>query len=253
MNEEFCRRLRQSEVLIGTIASVDSMAVMEVLSSGALDWIFIEAEHAPIGTAALERLIVAAGDTPCLVRLPNHESTWIKRALDLGAAGIIVPQVNTADEAAAIARAARFTPAGERGVGACRANAYGYAVGEYLAAANAGTAVLVQAEHLDAVANAGAIARIDGIDGVLVGPYDLSASMGLPGQLDNDEVNQAIEKIRKAFAEAGKPAGCFSPNADDAKKRIRQGFSVVACGIDLALLRGAVTALTAELQQGTSD
>ena len=110
MNLEFCNKLRAREVLIGTIVSVDSIAVMEVIASAGLDWIFIEAEHAPITMAALDRLLVAAGDTPCLVRLPSHETPWIKRALDLGTAGIIVPQVNTVGEAQAIVEAARFPP-----------------------------------------------------------------------------------------------------------------------------------------------
>jgi 2-keto-3-deoxy-L-rhamnonate aldolase RhmA len=248
MNPEFCKRLREREVLLGTIVSVDSIAVMEVVSGGELDWIFIEAEHAPLGMDALERLIVAAGDTPCLVRLPNHEPTWIKRALDLGATGIIVPQVNTVGEAKAIANAARFTPQGERGVGACRANAYGYAVGDYLASANAGTAVMVQAEHIDAVANASAIASVDGIDGVFVGPFDLSASMGLPGQLDHEEVSEAIEEIRAACTGAGKPAGYFGVLPEDVKRRIGEGFSLVACSVDMALLRNGVGALAAALR-----
>jgi 2-keto-3-deoxy-L-rhamnonate aldolase RhmA len=248
MNPDFCTRLRARDLLVGTIVSVDSVAVMEVVASSGLDWIFIEAEHAPIGMAALERLIMAAGTTPCLVRLPNHETTWIKRALDLGAAGIIVPQVNTVGEAKAIANAARFTPQGERGLGVCRANAYGDAVGEYLGSANTGTAVLVQAEHVDAVDNASAIASVDGIDGVFVGPYDLSASMGLPGQLDHAEVNDAIEYVRQAFAATGKPAGYFSIEPDEVKKRIGQGFSLVACTVDVMLLRAGATALAASLR-----
>ncbi len=249
MNREFCDRLRQCERLIGTIVSIDSIAVMEILASGLLDWIFIEAEHAPIGMGSLERLLVAAGTTPCLVRLPNHEPTWIKRALDLGAAGIIVPQVNSAEEAAAIAQAARFTPDGTRGVGVSRANAYGYAVGDYLNGANAGTAVMVQAEHVDALTNASAIAEVDGIDGVFVGPYDLSASMGLPGQLDHPDVNAAIERISSAFAGAHKPAGIFCIDVDDAKKRIDQGFSLVACSVDVVLLRASVSQLAASLRE----
>ncbi len=249
MNPDFCKRLRARDTLIGTIVSVDSVPIMEVLASSGLDWIFIEAEHAPIGMAALERLIVAAGKTPCLVRLPNHEPTWIKRALDLGAAGIIVPQVNTVDEAKAIVNAARFTPAGARGVGVCRANAYGYAIGEYISAANAGTAVIVQAEHLDAVTNASAIAELEGIDGVFVGPFDLSASMGLPGQLDHHDVNTAIERIRKAFANAGKPAGFFGSTTDEAHKRIAQGFSLIACSADVLLLRAGATALVTALRE----
>lgn len=248
MNLEFCQKLRNRDTLIGTIVSVDSIAVMEVVTSTGVDWVFIEAEHAPLGTDALERLLTAAGDTPCLVRLPNHEPTWIKRALDLGAAGIIVPQVNTPAQAQAIAKAARFTPLGERGVGVCRANGYGYAVGDYLDKANKGTAVMVQAEHIDCVANADAIAQIDGIDGVFVGPYDLSASMGIPGQLDHLELNAAISKIRAAFAATDKPAGFFAVGTEHVGRRIGEGFSLVACSVDMALLRAGLSAMLASLR-----
>jgi 2-keto-3-deoxy-L-rhamnonate aldolase RhmA len=249
MNAEFCRRLRDRERLLGTIVSLDSIAVMEIVASSGFDWIFIEAEHAPNGMAALERLIVAARDTPCLVRLPNHEPTWIKRALDLGAAGIIVPQVNSVGEAHAIADAARFTPMGERGLGVCRANGYGYATGEYLAGANAGTAVLVQAEHVDAVANASSIASIEGIDGVFVGPYDLSASMGIPGELDHPDVVEAIDTVRRAFNAVGKPAGYFSADSANATKRIAEGFTLVACSADVLLLRAGAMALSDTLRE----
>ena len=248
MNHGFSDRLRQRELLIGTIVSIDSIAVMEIATSCLLDWIFIEAEHAPIDGAALERLLVAARNTPCLVRLPNHEPTWIKRALDLGAAGIIVPQVNTVDEAVAIAQAARFTPEGIRGVGVSRANDYSYALSDYLRGANTGTAVMVQAEHVDAIANANEIAAVDGIDGVFVGPYDLSASMNLPGQLDHVDVNAAIVHVCTAFADRNKPAGVFSVDVDDAKSRIAQGFSLIACGIDVVLLRAGISQVVESLR-----
>jgi len=248
MHPEFCRRLRARDLLLGTIISIDSVAVMEILCDSGLDWIFIEAEHAPLGMNAVERLLVAARDTPCLVRLPNHEPTWIKRALDLGAAGIIVPQVNTVGEAKAIAAAARFTPAGERGVGVCRANRYGYGVGDYLQTANAGTAVMVQAEHVDAVENASAIASVEGIDGVFVGPYDLSASMGLAGQLDHPTVQSAITAVREAFETVGKPVGYFSTDTDNAKQRIRDGFTLVACSVDVLMLRSGAANLNATLR-----
>jgi len=157
--------------------------------------------------------------------------------------------VNTVGEAKAIAEAARFTPQGERGLGVCRANGYGYAVGDYIASANAGTAVMIQAEHIDAVANASAIVNVDGIDGVFVGPYDLSASMGLPGQIDHTDVNEAIEHIRQAFADVGKPTGYFSIETSEVKRRIGQGFSLVACSVDVVLLRNGVAALAASLRE----
>jgi 2-dehydro-3-deoxyglucarate aldolase/4-hydroxy-2-oxoheptanedioate aldolase len=248
MHAEFCRRLRRRDPLIGTIVSLDSIPVVEIIAASGFDWLFIEAEHAPNGLSALERMLVAARDTPCLVRLPNHEPTWIKRALDLGAAGIIVPQVNSVGEAHAIAQAARFTPAGERGLGVCRANGYGYASGEYVANANAATAVLVQAEHVDAVENASSIASVDGIDGVFIGPYDLSASMGVPGEITHPEVGAAIDAVRAAFTAVGKPVGYFGTDPADVKTRIATGFSLVACDVDVLLLRAAATALAADLR-----
>lgn len=248
MHASFCERLRRRDVLIGTIVSLDSIAVVEIVAASGFDWLFLEAEHAPNGPAALERMLVAARDTPCLVRLPNHEPTWIKRALDLGAAGIIVPQVNTVGEARAIAQAARFTPAGQRGLGVCRANAYGYASGDYVAHANAATAVMVQAEHIDAVDNASAIASVDGIDGVFIGPYDLSASMGVPGEIAHPEVATAIETVRAAFATVGKPVGYFGIDPGDVRTRIAAGFSLVACGVDVQLLRAGAATLAATLR-----
>lgn len=248
MHAKFCERLRQRDVLIGTIASLDAIAVVEIIAASGFDWLFVEAEHAPNGPAALERMLVAARDTPCLVRLPNHEPTWIKRALDLGAAGIIVPQVNSVGEARAIAQAARFTPAGERGLGVCRANGYGYATGNYVTNANAATAVMVQAEHIDAVESASSIASVDGIDGVFVGPYDLSASMGVPGEIAHPEVAAAIETVRAACAAVGKPAGYFGTDPGDVKKRIATGFNLVACGVDVLLLRAGATALATDLR-----
>ena len=247
MNSEFCNRLRSEQRLFGTMFTLDSIAAMEVVSQCGLDWIFVETEHAPMTSQGLERVLVAAGDTPCLVRLPNHEPIWIKRALDLGAAGIIVPQVNTVDEARAIVEASRFTPLGERGIGVCRANNYGYSVGETLANANNATAVLVQAEHVDCLDNVAEIAAMDGIDGLFVGPYDLSASMGRPGELDHPDVAAAIDQIRSAGAAVRKPTGYFGVNIDDAQARISQGFTLVACSVDVVMLRAGVSALAQSL------
>jgi 2-dehydro-3-deoxyglucarate aldolase len=249
MNHEFCNQLRSERRLFGTMLTLDSVAAMEVVAGCGLDWIFVESEHAPMTSQGLERVLVAAGNTPCLVRLPNHEPIWIKRALDLGAAGIIVPQVNTVDEARAIVQASRFTPLGERGVGVCRANNYGYAVGETIENSNAATAVLVQAEHIDCLDNVQAIAEIDGIDGIFVGPYDLSASMGRPGDLSHPDVAAAIEQIRNSCAAAGKPTGYFGVNIDDTRARIAQGFTLVACSVDVVMLRNSVSALAAALRE----
>jgi 2-dehydro-3-deoxyglucarate aldolase len=249
MNHEFRNRVLAQEILFGTIVTLDSIAIVEIIASSALDWIFIEAEHAPNEATALERMLVAAGDTPCLIRLPNHEPSWIKRALDLGAAGIIAPSVNTVAQARSIVEAARFSPLGARGIGVSRGNGYGYTVGDYVQQANAGTTVMVQAEHIEGVNNANEIANIEGVDGALIGPYDLSASMGLPGELDHPEVNEAIERVRVAFADAGKPTGIFGLSVEDAKRRIKQGFSAIVCGVDVMMFRQSID----DLAKGLND
>ena len=249
MNLEFCKRLRAGETLYGTIATLSTTASMHVISRTGFDWIFIDAEHAPLELGDLERMIATAGDVPCLVRLPCQDDIWIKRALDLGASGIIVPQVNSAEQAAAVVRSARFSPVGARGIGLCRANKYGYGISDYLNEANDGIAVVVQAEHADAVANVEDIAAVEGVDCVFVGPNDLSASLGLIGQLDHPVVNDAIHKVRDVCKRRGKTLGYFSADVEAAKRRMDEGFSLIACGADVVQLAQAETALLAALKE----
>src|SRR5690606_38109316 len=139
----------------------------------------------------------------CIVRVPEAAEVPIKRALDLGAHGIIAPQVNTAEQAAAVVRFARYAPDGARGVGLARSHGYGLRVREYLGRANRSTAVIVQAEHERAVANIESIVRVPGVDAVLLGPYDLSASLGKMGQIDDPTVVAAIRRVTDASAEVG--------------------------------------------------
>lgn len=239
---EFRARLRRGERLLGTIASLASPEVTEILADSGWDWLFLETEHAPVGPLDLQRMIMGARDVPCVVRLPDHQEISVKRALDAGAAGVIVPQVNTAAQAAAVVAYARFPPEGRRGVGVARANGYGYAVGPYVAAANAQSAVIVQAEHVDAVNHIEEIVRVPGVDCVFVGPYDLSASLHKPGQLDDPEVAGAIAHVAAVTREAGLALGFFATAAALVAPRIAQGFTLLACGVDTLFLREAANA-----------
>ncbi|MSR12995.1 MAG: 2,4-dihydroxyhept-2-ene-1,7-dioic acid aldolase [Gammaproteobacteria bacterium] len=244
----FRARLRQREVLIGTIASLASPEAIEVLAGCGFDWLFLETEHAPVGPAELQHLIIAAHGLPCVVRLPNHDEIGIKRAFDAGAAGIIVPQVNTAEQAAAIVAGAKFPPQGRRGVGVARANGYGYAVAEYVARANDETAVIVQAEHIDAVHNIEAIVQVPGLDSVFVGPYDLSASMGRLGQLDHPEVVAAIKRVADVTLAANLTLGFFATSPEWVIPRIAAGFTFIACGVDTLFLRQGASAVREALK-----
>ena len=160
--------------------------------------------------ATILGMLQAVGDRiACIVRVPGSEEGPIKKILDQGAEGIIVPQVNTAEQAANIVRFARYSPAGSRGVGLARAQGYGLRFQQYLETANERIAVIVQAEHARAVENIESIVKVEGIDAVLVGPYDLAASLGKMGQIDDPAVTDAIEHVTKTCQAAGIPLGCF--------------------------------------------
>ncbi len=244
----FRARLRGGERLVGTIMSLDSPEVAEILAGAGFDWLFLDAEHAPYSPLALQRIIIAAGPLPCLVRLPNHDEIWIKRALDIGAAGIIVPQVNDAAQARTIVQRAKYSPEGARGVGLARAHGYGYDAQSYLARANEDTAVIVQAEHIDAVRNAAEIAAVPGVDALFLGPYDLSASMGKPGRIDDADVQGAIAQVAAAARAANRALGFFAMNVDDVARRLAQGFNLVACSVDVALLGARAAEVCAALK-----
>src|SRR5215510_502427 len=196
MTNEFRARLKRREKLVGTMVTLASASSAEVLASLGFDWLFVDAEHGPLETRELLGILQAVGDkTACIVRVPEAAEVPIKKALDLGAHGIIVPQVNTAEQAAAVVRWSRYAPEGARGVGLARAHGYGARLREYLRDANREIAVIVVAEHAEAVANIEAIARVPGIDAVLLGPYDLSASLGKMGQIDDPGLVAAIRRV----------------------------------------------------------
>ncbi len=244
----FRTRLRQGQRLLGTIASLPNPEVCEILAAAGYDWLFLETEHAPIGPLELQRMIIGAHGLSCVVRLPNHDEINIKRALDAGAAGIIAPQVNTAAQAELIVAAAKFPPQGKRGVGVARANQYGYAVGPYVAGANEDSAIIVQAEHIDAVHNIEAIVKVRGLDSIFIGPYDLSASMGKLGQLHDPEVVEAIEHVARTARAANLALGFFAASPELVLPQLHAGFTLVACGVDTVFLRDAAQKVCAALR-----
>ncbi len=232
----FRQRLKVGELLVGTLVSLGVPEVAEVLAAAGFDWLFLDAEHSPLDTLALQRLVLGAGSTPCLVRLAASSELDVKKALDIGAAGIIAPLVNTAAQAAQIVRWAKYPPLGTRGVGAGRAHGYGFAFKEYVDTANDNTVVVVQAEHGDAVNNIEAIVQVAGIDALLVGPNDLSASLGRLGEMTHPAVVAAIDRVAEVCRNAGMPLGIFGMNAEAVKPYIERGYTLIVSGIDTVLL-----------------
>jgi 2-dehydro-3-deoxyglucarate aldolase len=249
MTHAFRARLLQGDLLIGTMITLTSPEVAEIMAEVGFDWLFLDAEHSVFEAREIQALLQAAGATmPCVVRLPVASEVPIKKALDVGAAGIIAPQINSAAQAEQVVRMAKYAPVGARGVGIGRAHRYGLKLREYIADANQHTAVIVQAEHIDAVRNIEAIVRVEGVDAVLIGPYDLSASLGLLGQVDHPDVTQAIDRVTEACLQAGARLGIFGVSADAVKPYADRGYTLIVAGVDTMLLGQAAGKLLAQLK-----
>jgi 2-keto-3-deoxy-L-rhamnonate aldolase RhmA len=178
-------------------------------------------------------------DVSTVVRVPWNDKTLIKRAVDAGPDAILVPLVNTREEAEAAVRAMKYPPVGERGAGLARAEAWGLAMGEYYATANDVIQTFVMLEHIVGVQNIDEILAVPGVDGVMIGALDLSGSMGLLGQTDHPDVEAAVQRVLAACRRAGKPCGTVALDPAGARRRIAEGFNPVIVAIDVLMLAGS--------------
>jgi 2-dehydro-3-deoxyglucarate aldolase len=240
MHQTFRARLLAREPMIATLITIPAPELAEVCADAGFDWLFLDAEHGSLDLPAIQRIAQAAGERcPLVVRVPAIEDVWIKKVMDVGVAGLMIPQVNSALDAAAAVRRSKFPPSGVRGVGVARANRYGASLAEYLAQADTNSAVIVQVEHIDAVRNVEQILDTDGVDAIFVGPYDLSASMGRAGRVDDPEVQAAIARVRQVCLARKYPMGIFANDAAGARQALDQGFTLIAVGAEVTLLAGA--------------
>jgi len=231
------------------MVTLPSAAIGEILADAGFDWLFIDGEHGPLETGDILAILQAVGNrVACVVRVPGAEEAPIKKILDQGAEGIIVPQVNTVEQAASVVRYARYSPGGSRGVGLGRAHGYGMRFQEYLETANERVAVIVQAEHVRAVENIESIVKVEGIDAIFLGPYDLAASLGKMGQIDDPVVTDAIAHVTKTCQAAGIPLGYFGFSAAALRPFMERGYTLIAAGVDALFLAGAARRLLAELR-----
>jgi len=246
MLTDFKDGLARGNIFIGAFICLPSPESAEIFAELGYDWLIIDTEHGPYDVLTAQRMLQAVGKRcPCVVRVPSNEDAWIKKALDIGPAGVLVPLVNTAETAARVVRSCRYAPEGVRGMGGARAHRYGIGFQDYVTRANQKIAAIVQAEHIEAVKNIEAIVKVPGIDAVFVGPYDLSASMGKPGQIKDPEVQAAMDKVRKAAIHAGVKLGIYCSDADSARSFIQQGYTLIGLSTDLNhLVKSAAAALS---------
>jgi 2-keto-3-deoxy-L-rhamnonate aldolase RhmA len=251
----FLERLAHRKPLIGTLVSTSSTEVAEALSLCGFEWLFIDVEHSVVDMAAAQHILQAVAPRSYgVIRLPDNSSEHFKKALDTGCDAIIVPMIKSVAEAERAVTFAKYAPLGNRSVGLARAQAYGLNFNDYLSSANTKIALILQIEHIDAVAHVEEIVAIPGVDAIFIGPYDLSASIGLLGQTSAPEVVEAMGRVRRACRNAKVPFGAFCMTADQARDEIAGGGSLIVLGTDLSFMTGnAKAALEAATELSCSE
>ena len=194
---ELKKKLKKKELTIGSWLTIPHQAVVEILGSAGFEWLTIDMEHSPISIETIMNLIghIQGNGMQALVRVSKNQEVPIKRVLDAGADGVIIPMIKNKKEAEKAIDFVKYPPKGKRGVGLNRAQKYGTAFQTYKKWVNKEVVVIAQIEHIDAVNNLEEILSVSEIDGIIVGPYDLSASMGYPGEYEKKEVQKALLKV----------------------------------------------------------
>ena len=252
--EVFRRKLKESYVL-GPFAKTSDPAIIEIIGYSGFDFVIIDLEHGPNSVETAQNLIRAAqiGKVFPIVRVKEGNASVIGEVLDIGAGGIEVPQISTAEEAEAVIQRAKFAPRGKRGV--CRfVRAADYSALDryrYFKESNQ-TVVILHLEGTEAVDNIESILQVEGIDILFIGPYDLSQSLNVPGQIDHPAVTGKMQEIVKQCLDAGTAVGTFVDTLDNAKKWRDMGVVYLSYSVDLGIFYEACRSIVQEINQPSS-
>lgn len=231
------QKMLSGECIFGAFANGLSPEMIEIMGLAGFDFITIDSEHSS-SSVELNRTLIMAGESRSVTmftRVTNKEPSTILRNLDVGAQGILVPQVNSREEAESIVRSSKYFPEGLRGVATPRAADYGMTsnINEYMANANENLLIAAQCESVTSVEHLDEIASVPGIDVIFIGPFDLSQSMGIPGKVNGEEVGKVIEKVLACTKANGKHAGIYTGSIAMAKKYRDMGFRYIIVGTDI--------------------
>ena len=249
------QRLLEGHLAIGQWISLPSPPVAELVSGFGMDWLVIDAEHGPAGWETVEEIVRAmkGTDVTPLIRVPGNDPVFIKKALDRGGYGVVVPMVSTAAHATAAVAAAKFPPEGIRGVAGTRASRYGLDLADYVASWNQQVLVICQLETAESVQNAESIAAVPGVDVLFVGPNDLSATLGVFRQFEHPDYRRAVDRILNAARTHHKAPGIMASGADDALVQIDRGFRFVSVASDTRMLAAATAAAYEKIKSGLME
>lgn len=233
-------KLANNELTIGSWLTMNETNIVEIMAQAGFEWLCIDIEHTSIDLEATKQLIISiqASKMKALVRVSKNEEVIIKRVMDMGADGVVVPMVNSESDARKAVSFVRYPPYGKRGVGLSRAQGFGANFDGYKKWVLEEAIVVAQIEHIDAVNNIDQILAVDGIDATIIGPYDLSGSLGFPGEYEREDVKKAISKVKDACMKAGKPYGfhVIESAPDNMVRRIEEGARFLAYSTDFFFL-----------------
>jgi len=248
------QKLKNNELTFGSWIMMGNTMSVEVMALAGFDWLVVDIEHTSIDLETTLSLIstIQAHNMKALVRVSKNEEVVIKRVLDMGADGIVVPMVCSKEDAIEAVNYAKYPPFGKRGVGLNRAQKYGTKFEEYKKWVDEELVIIAQIEHIDAVENIDDILQVEGIDGTIIGPYDLSGSMGYPGEFDRENVKVAVQKVLDRCKEHNMPSGFHVVDTDpkNIQLKIDQGCTFLAYGIDYFFMRDAAMKGMSILREG---
>ncbi|MEB3206432.1 MAG: aldolase/citrate lyase family protein [Vampirovibrionales bacterium] len=246
----FRQRLINLETLFGLIVQLSSTESITQASTLGYDWLWLDLEHTmPQGDWLIHALNACQAPCAPLVRIPDLDAIWIKKALDAGAEGIICPMVDTPEQAQTLVALCKYPPRGKRSAGPLRAAHYGLSQEAYLANANDKTVILAQIESVDGVRNADAILNTEGIDGLILGPLDLSASLGVLGQPKHAKVLAAVAEVSALCKAAQKPLALYCPDAESLQALLASGVTLPVLGMDVAMMAASLRRALTSCQQ----
>jgi 2-keto-3-deoxy-L-rhamnonate aldolase RhmA len=239
-NKTFKKKLLSEKVSLGCWLTLAHPGIAEIMSNAGFDWIAIDLEHSVITIKEAEeliRIIELSGVTP-LVRLTSNNEDQIKRVMDAGACGIIVPMIKTVDDVNHAISSIKYPPKGNRGVGLARAQGYGSQFEQYFKWQDENSVVIIQIEHIDAVNNLESLFSVNDVDGYIIGPYDLSASMGIPGQFENKLFLSAMDRIKNVASSFNMIGGIhiIEPDNEQLNLRVEEGYKFIAYSLDVRML-----------------
>ncbi|UCD29892.1 MAG: 2,4-dihydroxyhept-2-ene-1,7-dioic acid aldolase [Planctomycetota bacterium] len=245
MNNKLRKALLNRQVTLGAWIQIGHPACAEIFARAGFDWVCVDLEHGAIDLETMTGIFRALDGFDCVpvARLPINDPVWIHRTLDAGAQALIIPMVKTAQEAESAVREAKYPPRGARGFGYSRANRHGVDFDEYIKTANDQIAMIMQIEHIDAITNLDAILDVEGVDGLFIGPLDLSGSMGITGQMQHPQMVDALEKYLTACRNHKTAAGLHivHPESQNIQKALDQGYTLIALGLDNVFLNDRAT------------